>query len=382
MDLLIILTYTAICVVIFKTFKIPLNKWSVPTAVLGGVLILSAILMVMNYNHPYAKYGKEIFVNIPIVPQVSGTVAEVNVIANKKVKKGDILFSLQNEEQIITLKRAEAALAESKNAVFQKDEALVAAIAIVAKAKANEERAQTTYKRYNDAHVNGGNNSPFTQQQVDNKKKLFESAQASTNAAKADERRLRLVTESKILGENTQVAQLQASRDKAKLDLERTIIRAPVDGTPTQIAIRPGVRASSLPLRPVMSFIPDEKRRFAAAFWQNSLLRLEIGIDAEVILDAVPGHVFTGKVVDILPAMSEGEIQANGSLLPASMLMRHGFVIAIIELDEDLNDYNLPLGVQGQAATLNYEHDILHVSLVRRILLRMMSWLKYVYPIK
>ena len=60
MDLLIILTYTAICVVIFKVFKIPLNKWSVPTAVLGGVFILSAILMVMNYNHPYAKYGKEV----------------------------------------------------------------------------------------------------------------------------------------------------------------------------------------------------------------------------------------------------------------------------------------------------------------------------------
>ena len=59
-----------------------------------------------------------------------------------------------------------------------------------------------------------------------------------------------------------------------------------------------------------------------------------------------------------------------------------GFAIAVIELDEDLNDYNLPLGVQGQAATLNYEHDILHVSMMRRILLRMMSWLKYIYPVK
>ena len=39
MDLLLILTYTAICVGIFKIFKIPLNKWTVPTAVLGGVFI-------------------------------------------------------------------------------------------------------------------------------------------------------------------------------------------------------------------------------------------------------------------------------------------------------------------------------------------------------
>mgnify|MGYP003543978106 CR=1 FL=1 len=40
MDLLLILTYTAICVGIFKIFKIPLNKWTVPTAVLGGVFII------------------------------------------------------------------------------------------------------------------------------------------------------------------------------------------------------------------------------------------------------------------------------------------------------------------------------------------------------
>lgn len=59
--------------------------------------------------------------------------------------------------------------------------------------------------------------------------------------------------------EKTQVAQLHTLRDDAQLDLERTIIRAPVDGTPTQLSIRPGVRATSLPLRPVIVFIPKEK---------------------------------------------------------------------------------------------------------------------------
>lgn len=35
MDILLILTYSALCVFIFKVFRIPLNKWTVPTAVLG-----------------------------------------------------------------------------------------------------------------------------------------------------------------------------------------------------------------------------------------------------------------------------------------------------------------------------------------------------------
>ncbi|WNC74084.1 biotin/lipoyl-binding protein [Thalassotalea psychrophila] len=382
MDLLIILTYTAICITIFKIFNLPLNKWTVPTAVLGGVVILSAILLMMNYNHPYAKYAKDLFVSIPIVPEVTGTVATVDVLPNVEVKKGTVLFTLENTQQSIALKQAEAALAEAQNAVLQKDESLIAAISQVNKAQAEHDRTKAQYDRVKEGHESAGANSPFTQQEIDNKLGFYQSALATLTTAKSEERRLRLITESKILGENTQVAQLHAAKDKAKLDYDRTFVKAPVDGTPTQVGIRPGTRASSLPIAPVMSFIPTEKRRIAGLFFQNSLPRLEEGLAAEVILDAVPGHVFTGKLVTVLPAMAEGQIQAFGTLIPASMISQGGFVIGIIELDEDLNNYNLPLGVQGQAVVINHKHDILHVSLVRRILLRMMAWLKYVYPIK
>ncbi len=55
MDLLLILTYTALCVAIFKIFRIPLNKWTVPTAALGGVILIGTLIMLMNYNHPYSR---------------------------------------------------------------------------------------------------------------------------------------------------------------------------------------------------------------------------------------------------------------------------------------------------------------------------------------
>jgi hypothetical protein len=44
MELLLILTYSAICVAIFKIFKIPVNKWTLPTAALGGIFLMSFIL--------------------------------------------------------------------------------------------------------------------------------------------------------------------------------------------------------------------------------------------------------------------------------------------------------------------------------------------------
>lgn len=56
MDLLLILTYTALCVAVFKVFKIPLNKWTVPTAVLGGVILIGTLILLMNYNHPLLSW--------------------------------------------------------------------------------------------------------------------------------------------------------------------------------------------------------------------------------------------------------------------------------------------------------------------------------------
>ena len=83
----------------------------------------------------------------------------------------------------------------------------------------------------------------------------------------------------------------------------------------------------------------------------------------------------------ILPAMAEGEAQVNTNLISASRLAVHGRAIALIELDEDLRDYNLPLGVQGKVAIIS-DYDPLHVSLIRRILLRMVGWINYVFPMK
>ena len=67
METLMILTYAGLCIAIFKIFKIPLTKWTVPTAILGGIFMLAAILLLMNYNHPYTKMGREFFVSVPIV---------------------------------------------------------------------------------------------------------------------------------------------------------------------------------------------------------------------------------------------------------------------------------------------------------------------------
>lgn len=53
MDLLIVLTYVALAWAVFKIFRIPVNQWTLATAALGGVFLVSGLILLMNYNHPY-----------------------------------------------------------------------------------------------------------------------------------------------------------------------------------------------------------------------------------------------------------------------------------------------------------------------------------------
>ncbi|WP_419177505.1 biotin/lipoyl-binding protein [Gallibacterium genomosp. 1] len=53
------------------------------------------MLLVMNYNHPHTKLATQYYVSTPIIPNVKGTIIEVNPVkSNQLVKKGDVLFKI------------------------------------------------------------------------------------------------------------------------------------------------------------------------------------------------------------------------------------------------------------------------------------------------
>jgi len=377
MDLLLILTYTAICIAIFKIFKIPLTKWTVPTAILGGIVIVGALILLMNYNHPYTPYAKEVFVTVPINPAVRGIVTEVEVEPNVPIKRGDVLFRLDPRPFEAIVKQRRAALVAAEQEVPQLEAAWKTAQASVERATADKDRTKSAFERYAKGKKRGGANSPFTELELDNKRQLYLASEANLSAARAEELRVRLAFESNVDGVNTKVAGIQGQLEKALFDLEMTVVRAPSDGMVTQMALRPGIVAVPMPLRSLVSFIPDEQRYFAGAFWQNSLLRLKEGDEAEVILDAAPGVVFKGRVAKILPAMAEGELQSRGVLISSMVLMPRGRAIVLIELDDHDMEKAFPAGVAGQAAI--YTEHFSHVAVMRRVILRMLGWLNYLF---
>jgi len=378
MDLLLILTYASLCIAIFKIFNIPLTKWTVPTAVLGGVVIVGALIILMNYNHPYTANGRQIYTSIPIMPVVRGKVIEVPVQANQLLKQGDVLFKLDPEpfQAVVDQRRAELAAAEQL--VPQLLAQFSSAQAATNAAKAERDRSQKVYQRYAEGRRKGGVNSPFSDLEVENRQQAYLSAEARLQVAQANESNARMAYESQIDGVNTTVASLLGQLDKALFDLEQTVVRAPTDGYVTQLGLRVGMVAVPMPLRPVMTFIPKEQSLFVGAFWENSINRLKEGDPAEFIVDAKPGMVFKGKVRQVLPAIAEGEFQANGRLLGAEVFFKHSRSLVLIDPEPRFDEFNFPMGVSGQVAI--YTEHFHHLSVMRKVLLRMQGWLNYIFP--
>ena len=358
MDLLIILTYVAFAWAMFKIFKIPVNKWTIPTAALGGIFIVSGLILLMNYNHPYTFKAQKAVISIPVVPQVTGVVIEVTDKKNTLIKKGEVLFRLDPTRYQARVDRlmADIVTAEHKQRALGAE--LDEMAANTQQAKATRDKFAKEYQRY--ARGSQAKVNPFSERDIDVARQNY--------LAQLD---------SLVLGEHSQIASLKAQLAEAKYNLEQTIVRAPSDGYVTQVLIRPGTYAASLPLRPVMVFIPDQKRQIVAQFRQNSLLRLAPGDDAEVVFNALPGKVFSGKLAAISPAVPGGAYQSTGTLQTLNTAPGSDGVIATIELDEHTDLSALPDGIYAQVAV--YSDHFSHVSVMRKVLLRMTSWVHDLY---
>lgn len=375
MELLLALIYVSFCIAIFKIFKIPVNQWSLSTAVLGGIIGISLTLLVMNYNHPFTANARIYFAVTPILPTVKGRVVEVPVQANAPLKEGDVLFRLDPKPFEYVVAEEKAALAEAEQSVKQLKASFDKATAQAEGANAQLQVAQLNYDRQAQLFKT----NIVAQATLDTATRNLDASKQSFAAAKAEEERAMLAYTSNIEGVNTAVAKLRAELADAEFDLEQTTTRAAGPGFVTQVSLRPGMYAIPAQLRTSMFFVNTgpRDRELGAAFQQNSLQRVKAGDDAEVAFDAVPGRVFKGKVRTVVDAISTGQLGTTVGLIEPETRTTAGRAIAIIDVSDDMRDYQIPLGATAQVAI--YTEHWHHLSLLRKVLLRMRSWQNYVF---
>lgn len=188
MDLLIILTYVAFAWAMFKIFKIPVNKWTISTAALGGIFIVSGLILLMNYNHPYTFKAQKAVISIPVVPQVTGVVIEVTDKKNTLIKKGEVLFRLDPTRYQARVDRlmADIVTAEHKQRALGAE--LDEMAANTQQAKATRDKFAKEYQRY--ARGSQAKVNPFSERDIDVARQNYLAQEASVKSSAAEQKQI------------------------------------------------------------------------------------------------------------------------------------------------------------------------------------------------
>ncbi len=233
---------------------------------------------------------------VAVAAEVTGPVIDVRVRENQQVKAGDLLFRIDPAPFRIALAQADAAIAGAQVNLTELQTEYGATSVDITRATDSVRFYEQEYQRQAALMQNGFTTRARLQAA---EHALNEARSALANArAEAGKAQSKLSTGTAVPGINPAIAAGQAQRAKAMLDLARTEIRAPINGTVSQSEkLLPGMMAfmgvSAL------SIVASERSWVEANFKETDLEDMQVGQPAEIRLDAYPDLTLKGHVASI-----------------------------------------------------------------------------------
>jgi len=310
---------------------------------------------------------------IPLSAQVSGQVVAVNVAPNQRVIPGQPLFEIDPKDYLIALEEAQQGLVLAGKHIGVQTANVAAAQAKLSDALIHQEDVLRQAKRIFAIAKKG----VVTQAEVDKQKADVAHAKAQLASARAG-----LAQAQKQLGEtgerNTEMQAALLALQKAQLNLERTVIRAPDYGVVSNLRLSEGVYAAAG--QALLTFVSSQDVWIEAYYRENNLGNINDGSSVEVTLDNAPGEVFTGRVASIEHGVSWGQQAQSGQLAAVGAQtgwLRQSQRFPVIIRFDDQAVHGL-LRVGGQADVIVYTDKSALMNEIGKVWIRLVSWLSYV----
>jgi HlyD family secretion protein len=230
---------------------------------------------------------------VQVGSQISGQVMEINADFNTQVKKDEIIARIDPATFELRVNQTRADVDAAKSAVAVAGSTLAAQQAELARVKVNLAEAQRDLGRKT-MLVEKKFLSPA---ELDKAGTLVDATREQQKAVEAQIR----VNESQVESARAAVKQREALLKQAQVDLERTIIRAPVDGTVILRNVDAGQTVAASLQAPVLFTIARDLRdmQVEAAIDEADVGRLRVGQRAGFTVDAFPRRNFTGEIKQI-----------------------------------------------------------------------------------
>jgi membrane fusion protein (multidrug efflux system) len=286
-----------------------------------GAVLLAATLAAGYVYLDYTKHFEstdDAFIaarQSALAPKVPGYVTAVPVTDNEHVAAGQMIAGLDDRDYRVALAQAEAQVAAAHASIENIDAQLDVQQAQIAASQAQVEQAQAVLvfaqqqaARYQHLEQTGygtvQNSEQYTSQLHQQQAALL-SAQATLNLAQRQVEALKAQRKSAVAG----LAQAQAQRDQAQLNLSYTTVTAAQPGRVVNLSAAVGQFAQ--PGTNLTMFVPDEIW-VTANFKEIQLDRMRPGEQVTLKIDAYPGRTIRGHVESVQPGSGTAF-----SLLPA-----------------------------------------------------------------
>ncbi len=381
MELILLIIYSIVVwFIFFKKKWLPWNITSQVIVVTIPIIALSIIILFMNIVAPSSHDVRTMNYTIPIVPRVSGLVTKVPIEPNRPIKKDDVLFEIDPVPFKAAVEAAEAKLKELEVGLvsaeaYQRglDDELKNAQSATEALQARLDLSKKRVEQYTALAASGaGRRAEQEQAESDvanlasqiagakaNESKIKQKLEAKTEAGEIDE----------VAQAKAQIAQAKANLVAAKYDLDGTVHRAPSNGRVTNLALQPGVRATTVTANAVMSFIQEDDPWVLAFYHQNELRYVQPGDEAEIFLKTYPDHIIKCKVDSIMWATAQGQMPISGWVGSTKALGMASDDIAVRLLVEPKDrELFLAAGAVGGGAIYTDKLKFLHI--IRKVFIR------------
>ena len=351
-------------------------KW-----VLLVILLSLAWYLLADRYTPYTQQARVGAFVIPVASEVAGRVTRVNVRNNQDVKAGELLFEVDPQPYRIAVDRARADLESTRRQIGASTAGIAAAQANLRAAQANELKARQDNQRLEGLYREDPGTISVRLLEVS--RSTREQAVSQVAAARAEVQRAR-EQEGGSDEDNAILRSAATALEKAELDLTNTQIRARSSGLVTDLRTDVGQFAGAG--SPVMTLIAIHDVWISADMTENNLGLVRLETPVAIVLDALPGEIFQGRVRSVGYGVSVGQPPAPGTL-PSVQNSRDWLRPAqrfpvIIEFSQDSWARVRESGAiraGGQAEVMAFPTEGNPLNPLGRLFVGLMSWLSYVY---
>jgi multidrug resistance efflux pump len=354
-----------------------------PTRKAVGLVLLLIIASLIWYLladrfTPYTQQARVQAFVVPVAAEVSGRVTQVQVKNNQQVGAGEVLFSIDQEPYLIALERARADLENMRKQVGASTAGIESAEASLRAAQANELKARQDRDRLERLYRE--DSGTISLRRLEISRATLQQATAQVAAAQAEVQRAREL-EGGSDEDNAKLRSAISTLNKAELDLANTQVRARSAGLVTDLRTEVGQFAAAG--NPVMTLIAMQDVWISAEMTENNLGHLKPGTPVEIVLDALPGQVFDGRIRSIGYGVSVAQPTPPGTL-PSIQNNRdwlrsaQRFPVIVEFLPGQLHKHD-GIRAGGQAEVMAFPSENNPLNPLGRLFLRLMSWFSYAY---